>query len=389
MNPTDKYKKSYNLVYFFLFGALASLYPFFPLILQSKGFEPSRVGFLMGSYEFVSIMGLLIIGHFYDRIRSPRRTMIGIALLSILTLYLISRVMSLFILVPLTLCLGFVIKSPSSLIDAHYGQTMPDSQGSYGKSRLFGSLGFFFVAMLIQMTKWVEGARPGSVFIAYSLLMVIALPLIISLPAAHLSQEHQIPSSFLKTIKNFPKTYWIGLSIASLNFMGMSGHYTFFSLLLKNRFNTGDIGGFWAIGPLFEIPLFFFSGWILRKLGLKKLWLLCLAAGVIRMQVYSLAQTLVPLYIVQVTHSLSFGFNHLAMVTLISKTTSQANRGVAMSVYSAIGMGLSLFVGGFLGGWILGFSDYPVLFQVFSVFPLLGMGINLIFFRQKVSSDQG
>ena len=251
---------------------------------------------------------------------------------------------------------------------------------------LYGSLGFFAAAMLIQVTNWVEGARPFSVFAAYSLLTLTALPMIISLPAARLSQEHAEPVSFFRTIRTFPKAYWIGLSIASLNFMGMSGHYTFFSLLLKNRFNTGNIGGFWAIGPLFEVPLFFFSGWLLKRLGLKRLWLLCLAAGVLRMQVYSLSKTLLPLYLIQVTHSISFGFNHLAMVTLISKTTSQANRGVAMSLYSAIGMGLSLFVGGFLGGWILGFSDYPVLFQVFSVFPLLGMGINVLFFHQNTIS---
>ncbi|MDA3957251.1 MFS transporter [Oceanispirochaeta sp.] len=383
MIEAKKYQNVYKLVYFFLFGSIASLYPFFPLVLQSKGFEPSRIGFVMGSYEFVSILGLLIIGHFYDRIRSPRRTIVTIILLCLLTLFLIVRAQSLLLVVPLTLGLGFVIKSPTSLVDAHYGQTMPNSQEKYGKTRLYGSLGFFCVAMLIQITNWVEASRPISVFLGFSILMVIAIPLIIYLPAAHLAEDQQKPVSFLKTIKTFPGIYWIGLSIASLNFMGISGHITFFSLLLKNKFATEDISGFWAIGPLFEVPLFFFSGFLLRKLGLKRLWLLCLAAGVLRMQVYSFSRTLLPLYIVQILHSISFGFNHLAMVTLISRATSNASRGLAMSLYSAIGMGFSLFVGGFLGGWILGYSDYPFLFQVFSLFPLLGMGIILLFLRGK------
>jgi len=390
MKNFRSYQSVYSLIYFCLFAAISSLNPFFPLVLQSKGFTPARIGQLLGSYEFFSILGLLLIGHFYDKIKSPKRTVFFIAVLCMGLLFSIAGTHSQTLLIPLTLGLGFVIKSPASLVDAHYGQIMPDPQKTYGKARLFGSLGYFSIAMIIQITQWVEGSRPFTVFAGYSLLILSAVLLLMRLPTSPQTGEHQDSVSFMKTARSFPRIYWIGLSIAFLNFLGMSGHYTFFSLLLKNKFGIQNIGGFWAIGPLFEIPLFFFSGWLLKKIGLKFLWVICLAAGVIRMQVYSLAETPTPLYIVQILHSFSFGLNHLAIVTLISKTTSSASRGLAMSIYTAVGMGLSLFIGGFLGGWILECSDYHHLFQFFSVFPLLGIGVSLLFMegRQKMLREE-
>jgi PPP family 3-phenylpropionic acid transporter len=381
MNKYRSYQAVYSLIYFFLFAALAALNPFFPIVLQFKGYSPSQVGLIMGSYEFFSITGLLVIGHFYDRIQSPRRTVLFIGLICMTILFFIVGTQNRILLILLTLGFGFFIKSPSSLVDAHYGQIMPDSPNSYGKARLYGSLGFFFAALSIQMTGWVEGTRPESVFGAYAILLLIAIFFLMRLPAAPLTEIHHDSVSFMKSIKSFPRVYWIGLSLAFLSFLGMSGHYTFFSLLLKNKFETENIGGFWAIGPLFEIPLFFFSGWLLRNVGIKKLWMISLISGMIRMQVYSLSNTLFPLYLVQILHSFSFGLNHLAVITLISKTTSKESRGMAMSLYSAIGMGFSLFVGGFLGGWILGFSNYRVLFQFFSVFPLMGVFINFMFLK--------
>ncbi|MBF9018145.1 MULTISPECIES: MFS transporter [unclassified Oceanispirochaeta] len=375
----------YSLSYFTLFGAIAALSPFFPLLLQSKGFEPSRIGFLLGSYEMISIMGLLLIGHFYDSFRSPRRTIFTICLASIIVLFLIAREENLIMIVPLTLAMGFVIKSPASLMDAHYGQNIPNAEKSYGKARLFGSLGFFTVAMLIQLTGIVEASRPLSIFRAFSILLSISMALLIFLPKAHQHKNEKVKTSFLSKVKSFPLVFWAGLGIAFFNHLGMSGHYTFFSLLMSNKFGRTDVGGLWAIGPLFELPLFFFSAWLLQKLGLKKLWIIGLAAGFIRMQVYSLSSTILPLYVVQICHSVSFGFNHLCMITLITRFVPTESRGLAMALFSAVSMGLSLFVGGFLGGWILHHSGYTLLFQVLSAAPLLGIVTAGLFLKENRS----
>lgn len=368
-----------------MFGAIAALYPFFPLILQSKGFEPSRIGFLLGSYEMFSIIGLMVIGHFYDSFRSPRRTIFTICLASIMILFLIAREENLLIIVPLTLAIGFVIKSPASLLDAHYGQNIPHAEESYGKVRLFGSLGFFTVAMTIQLTGIVEATRPLTVFRTFSLLLAISMGLLIFLPKAEQHKDIKIKESLTNKIKRFPLIFWAGLGIAFLNHLGMSGHYTFFSLLMSNKFGRTDVGGLWAIGPLFELPLFFFSALLLRKLGIKKLWIIGLTAGFLRMQIYSLSSTLLPLYLVQVSHSVSFGFNHLCMITLITRYVSSESRGLAMALFSAVCMGLSLFIGGFLGGWILLHSSYTILFQVLSIAPLLGI-ITAVSFLKEDSS---
>ena len=373
---------AYTANYFFLFGAVSVLTPFLPLILQNKGMDPSSIGFLMGSYELFSIFGLLILGRAYDRFNSPRRTLVFIILTTIGLFFILVRFSSLSIFIPAALGVGFLIKSPPSLTDAMYGQTMKTPRESYGKSRQGGSLGYTVTLGIIHITGLVSGNRPYSVFTGFALMLALAAGAIRFLPTMNIHsrpEDEHLP--FFTTLKTFPSIYWLGLGIALLNTLGISGHNTFFSLLLNNRFHTSDIGAFWAIGPVLEIPLFFFSGFLLKKFSLKRLWLIGLAAGIIRMQVYSLADSLAPLYYVQICHGFSFGINHLCMVTLINHTTSARSRGIAMSLYTAAGMGVPLFLGGILGGILLKFWDFPLLYQVFSFFPLLGAVVAILFLK--------
>ena len=383
MSLDAKHLKTYGVSYFFIFGALAAVFPFYPLLLQHKGFDPSQIGFIMGAYDLVSMSGLLILGFLYDRIAAPKRTVIFIILTSGVLLYLLGITKSPFTVILLTIVLGFFIKSPSSLLDAHYGQALPDFTESYGKTRLGGSIGFMLMSLIIQVTGAVSGSRPLSLFAGYGLTMIFTITVLIFLPdiKKHIKQKETnfYTTNFSSSIKTFPRIFWIGLLIAFLNSLALSGHYTFFSLMLKNRFNLENVSGFWAIGPFFEIPMFFFSTFLLRKMKLQNLWTFSMLAGFTRMMFYALSTSILPLYLIQITHSLSFGINHICMINLINKKTPPSERGLAMSIYTAVGMGLSLFAGGILGGVLLKFGDFTLLFQVFSLFPLAAIVIDLVF----------
>lgn len=387
MSENRKHLKTYGAVYFFIFAAVAALFPLYPLILQSKGFTPSQIGFIMGGYDLFSIFGLLILGYAYDRIGSPRATIIALLLVSVVLLFFMAREAAPVPLISLSLILGFFVKSPTSLIDAHYGQQMADLTDSYGKTRLGGSAGFMIMALLIQITGIVRGSAPITVFYGFAVPVLITALIILALPSGPagrrtgFKKQMKEKQGFSASIKSFPALFWIGLIIAFLNALALSGHYTFFSLLLKNKFGLEKVSGFWAIGPIFEIPLFLLSPILLKKMKLKHLWTFSMAAGFARMQVYSLSSSLLPLYLIQATHSLSFGINHLCMINLINRKTTPESRGLAMSIFTAIGMGLSLFTGGVIGGFILKSGDFPLLFQIFSLFPLMAIAVAFLFLK--------
>lgn len=387
MKGNMKHLLAYGSVYFFIFAAIAALFPFYPLILQSKGFTPSQIGFIMGGYDLFSIGGLLLLGFIYDKAASHRLTINVLLIITIIILFLLARAQSHFLLIALTFAIGFFVKSAPSLIDAHYGQALPHLVDSYGKTRLGGSIGFMAMALLIQVTGIVDGSDAQSVFYGYAIPLILTIASVFFLPKG-IGKQVQIESEkksdgFINQLKSFPAVYWIGLSIVFLNALALSGHYTFFSLMLKNKFAIDNVSGFWAIGPFFEIPIFFLSPYLFKKVRLKYLWTISMVAGFARMQFYSLSGSLVPLYVIQFTHSLSFGFNHLCMVNLINKRTTLETRGLAMSIFMAIGMGLSLFTGGILGGIILEEGSFTTLFQIFSYFPLAAIIIALVFLRNQ------
>ncbi len=376
---------AYCLGYFSIFAANGILLPLIPLILKLKGMRPSGIGVLLGSYELCGILGLLVLGKMYDKIKKPKGTLIILFLLTIGSSIAVADISNPALLLPVVLVFGFFIKTPPSILDAHFGQSIPQAPQRYGRIRLFGSLGFFFTAMTVQFTNFSSNLKPLRAAAGFSIFLVLAISAIPFLPRQKENSGQELrQGSFSSILKTLPGQYWFGLILVFMNSVALAGHYTFFSLMLHHRFPGTEIGMFWAIGPLFELPLFFFSRQCLQKLKVRGLWLAALSAGFIRMQVYALAEGLAILYLVQLLHSVTFGFNHLSLVTQVNQQSPRKHRGFAMALYMAIGTGLGLFTGGTLGGLILEQLGFTRLFQILSLFPLAGMGLT--FFIKNTGS---
>jgi PPP family 3-phenylpropionic acid transporter len=52
-----------------------------------------------------------------------------------------------------------------------------------------------------------------------------------------------------------------------------------------------------------------------------------------------------------------------------------------MTLYLSLGTGLPTFLGNILGGYIVEYLGYPVLYGSYTIFPVLAMGVYLIIRR--------
>jgi PPP family 3-phenylpropionic acid transporter len=357
--------------FFFYNASIAVMTPFLQLFLKAKGFSITWVGSLIGSYELAGIVGTLFLGNFLDRSGRYRAVMtasIGGVLLFFFILYLnTSSVAALFCIVPI----GFLYKPHFSLIDALASRNMPRFEENYGKARLAGSIGFVCAAGGIQLTGWVTDTSLLSIVLGFGFFAVLYMFSIQIIPQSRTRSGKALFTFDHKSFASFTPTFWLGLFVIFLMGFGISSHYYFFSLFVKSRFQVPNVGGFWAIGPLAEIPFIFFSGLLIKRFGIARLWIVSLVTATARLYLYVFSSSILPLYFLQLLHGITYGLMHTTSIAFIRRHSRDDNRGLAMAVYIAIGIGFAGFIGGFLGGRIVDTGGFTSLYLTYGTFPLL------------------
>jgi PPP family 3-phenylpropionic acid transporter len=83
----------------------------------------------------------------------------------------------------------------------------------------------------------------------------------------------------------------------------------------------------------------------------------------------------------QLLHSLCYGLFHPAAVAFVSTHVPPQKRAVGLTMYLSLGVGLPTFIGSALGGYIVEFFGYRMLFGSYTVFSLIGLIVYAVFAR--------
>jgi PPP family 3-phenylpropionic acid transporter len=129
----------------------------------------------------------------------------------------------------------------------------------------------------------------------------------------------------------------------------------------------------WAIGSAAEIPMVFFAGRIIRRLGLVSMLIVSMLAVSARLAVYALFPTLWAALPVQILHALAFGLFHPACIEFVRRSAPARRQGLAMALYTSLSIGLPSLVGSAMGGWIIERWGYAPLYLSYAAAPLVGV----------------
>jgi PPP family 3-phenylpropionic acid transporter len=149
--------------------------------------------------------------------------------------------------------------------------------------------------------------------------------------------------------------------------------YAFFSLFAASfGMSESAIGLLWSVGVLVEIGFFWTQGHWFHRLSMHN-WLL-LAAGVATLRFGAMAafgNWIAVLVLTQMTHAITFGAQHAACITLVSRYFPGGLRGRGQALYTTLGYGLSGVIGGVAGGALIERWGYPAVFWASSGAALL------------------
>lgn len=218
---------------------------------------------------------------------------------------------------------------------------------SYGKVRLFGSLGFIAVALVL--VRYLEQPRIG---IDFLITMAIATSILGAFIGSLENKKDMAPLEITENINTFnPLAHlglWIGFLLMQVSF---GPFYNFFTIYTTDHGVSLNLTVWlWSFGVLAEIMMFYFQGPLLRTNLSRVLQITAFFTAVRWIIVAFFPNNLTLLFLSQSLHALSFALFHTVSITILFSL--YRSKRLAQQFFFGVSYGLGGFIGA-LGAGVL------------------------------------
>lgn len=335
-----------SLFYYFYFSIVGIYIIFLPKVLSGVGYSASEIGIIFAAaplirfiLPFLFIKGLQLNAKIFQ-------ASLGLVAVSALSFYLSLEHFYLLLVSNIALGIGLALILPYvELISL-------DAIGKerYGRVRLFGSLGFIIVALVL--VKFLSSAYVALDFLfVLTLVMAIFAYFVQSKSAQMKTKEHEVYSNDISLLKDW--RLWFGLLLMQMSF---GSFYNFFTIYETDRGVSLDMTVYlWSFGVIVEVAMLFFQGRFLRGNLLTVLQITIFATVIRWLLVFAYPITLEVLFFAQSLHALSFALFHSAAISYLF--LHYRHKSLAQQFFSGITYGLGGLSGALLAGFI--YEYYP------------------------------
>ncbi len=263
----------------------------------------------------------------------------------------------------LGVCLGLILPYIETFAMEHL------QKERFGKSRLFGSIGFMVVG--IVLAKNLQEPVNGLHYLFLTLIATVIYAHLIVHKNDHFNQtqeEEQASFSILGA-----KFFWISLFLMQVS---LGAFYNFFTIYETDHGISLETTSYlWAFGVICEILLFYFQAPFLRRFSLIGLVKFSLLMTSIRwFLLFLFPSSLYISFFSQSLHAFSFALHHTAAFSILYSLYQ--NKKLAAQFYYGLSFGLGGFVGSLVAGYFYG--EYLFLFE--SIIVLFAL-ISISFFQ--------
>ncbi len=232
----------------------------------------------------------------------------------------------------------------------------------YGRARLFGSIGFTIVALVLAQ---IFSNDIGLHFIAFNVLFAALFAYLLSQDEAHFSNKKKEGKTHFSLGNHLP--LWISIFLMQV---GFGAFYSFFTIYeIDHGISMQTVSFLWSFGVLCEIVLFYYQAHIIKFNLLNIIKFTIFITAVRWMILYLFPESLGLAYLSQSLHAFSFALYHTATLSYLYELYH--DKKLASQFYYGFGFGL----GGFMGSLIAGYFYGEYLFLSSAVITLLAFVI--------------
>ena len=381
--PAQMYSlfSSYYFIFFAAFGVMTTL---FPIYLGDLGLSNESIGQIMAIGMLASIAGPPIWGFVSDYLHNRPQVILVCQLGAVGASFLLSCSYWYGLLVLFYFGFNFFQAAISPLSDTLVLHNLATS--SYGRVRLWGSIGFAAGALLCgQMLTNLLSAR---IFSANILLGLATLVCVSFFPKTKLVTTLTTVKETVNNVRRLvSRKPFRRLMLILLLVNSAYGAYSSFLGLYLNQLGASrlEIGFAWTIAALVEVPVFALGDKIYRS---TRAWnLLALAALLfgVRWVIYGYMTNPTGILLLQVSQSVSFALFYLVSVQLVNAYSPNDLKAIGQTVFGSVGFGLSFALGSLYGGY---YAEYFGLHAMFTLSGIVAVAASIIAVNSKFSEAE-
>ena len=342
------------IFYFFYFALIGVHIIFVPKILAMIGYSPSAIGIIFASAPLIRF----IIPFLFLKGFKLNQTTFYIALMlmgtSAIAFYPALHHFFPILMVNIFFGIGIALILP--YIEVIALQTIGKER--YGRIRLYGSIGFIAVALIL--VKFLSSPEVGIIFLIGAALLTVFFGFIIG-TNSHTIHKENCDSSLPEcrfSLKG-DEFLWLGFLLMQVSF---GPFYNFFTIYTTDHgISLETTSWLWSFGVIIEIIMFYFQGKLLTK-NLHRILILTAWITAFRWIIVALfPNSLMLLFASQSLHAFSFALFHTASISLLFSLYK------ARQLSQQFFFGISYGLGGFIGALGAGF-----LYQLISSYSFFG-----------------
>jgi MFS transporter, PPP family, 3-phenylpropionic acid transporter len=319
--------------------------PFLPLWLSARGLTVSEVATVVAAMTAVRVVGAPLFASIADY--TGRRFLVirGCAIGALLAYAILSQMQSYPLILGFGLLAALLFAPVFPLTEGYSVDTSARVGLDYGRLRLWASVSFLAGSLVSgALLTWIPASQT-MVLIALGQFLTVCATFVLPPEPHHLPNHQHVSADVVGGALQFlfASRFTVFLVAASL---ANASHGILYGISTLHwtglGFSTFEVGALWAAGIIAEVTMFFFSGPLVKRLGVARLLSLGLAGGLVRWTGMAFATNLYLIGLLQVLHCVTFVVAHLSLMHFIRMNVPLKLRNTAQGLYTAFAAGLLL-----------------------------------------------
>jgi PPP family 3-phenylpropionic acid transporter len=331
--------------YFFYFSIIGVYVIFLPKVLAMIGYQASEIGIIFASAPLVRfIVPFAFIKGLKLNIFSFKIALIIMLGASISFYFSIDNFYKLLLSnIALGVGLSLVLPYIELISLNHIGKD------KYGKIRLFGSLGFILVALLL--VKYLSSPSVALAYLFSLTSITVFIAFFIASSVKDVLDNSLTITNDINLLKDW--TLWAGLTFMQISF---GAFYNFFTIYETDHSISLDMTIYlWSFGVIVEVFMLYFQGKFLQNNLLFILKLTTFITVIRWFLLFLYPDTIYILFFSQSLHAFSFALFHSAAISYLF--ILYKHKSLAQQFFSGITYGAGAFIGALGAGYI--YELYP------------------------------
>lgn len=323
--------------YFMHFFAQAISYALLITFLTTLGYTATQRSLFFVADARFGMIFQVILGYLCDRHQKIKPYLYLLLLIYVIGTYALYRTTEMNFLVHMFLVplVGSMLRLSASLSDSLTIETSEETRDNYGVIRLFGSIGW---AVGSPVAAWIV-AKWGYPMLGPSFIIFMALCVASILgikDVKKVSSSDPVTMSDVQSLLRNP-SYMLTVIILFLLFVvDMTQSYSVIDKIWYLNGSEKDVGNYWLMAAMLELPLFFYGGRVMQKIGSFKTIIIAGFFYGLRYVIYGLANSILFMFVGGALQGVTYPLLMVASKIMVDEKTPENMRTSGQQVANAV-----------------------------------------------------